>query len=378
MVAQLRRRYERDWQRWLRGEDAWPLIVKIGNLKEEDWDDAGRDVASWIKNWQASNRGITVEWTTRRFKHRGELPLPDRIVFKGPGELAAWVGMGEHWDRASLFRDLSFKEWPEAAQEIDRYLDSLIQYNEIDITLLRSTIAWLADHPASGMYKRALPVRGIDSKWLESRLPMVADFVTAISGSERSSDALSDIGLRGPPRLIRWRLLSDRLRKAIGGIDSLATSIEDLAGLSLRPGKIIVIENLETMLALPDIEDTMAILGAGYAVDALGRVPWLPDRRLAYWGDLDTHGFAILSHARSYVPGIASILMDRATLFEHADLWSFERDQHRAVRLDGLTPDESSLFTELRENRLGIGVRLEQERIPLKWAFDRLMQWGAE
>jgi len=39
----------------------------------------------------------------------------------------------------------------------------------------------------------------------------------------------------------------------------------------------------------------------GYAVDVLGQLPWLQEAQCIYWGDIDTHGFAILNRARTYI-----------------------------------------------------------------------------
>ena len=38
-----------------------------------------------------------------------------------------------------------------------------------------------------------------------------------------------------------------------------------------------------------------------------------------------------------------------------------------AATLDRLTPEEAALYADLRYDRLGRSVRLEQERIPLTW-----------
>ena len=54
--------------------------------------------------------------------------------------------------------------------------------------------------------------------------------------------------------------------------------------------------------------------------------------------------------------------MDRQTLVAHEDVWGQEARQalHELPRLNS---DERLLFDELRDNRLGVGVRLEQEYI---------------
>lgn len=82
-----------------------------------------------------------------------------------------------------------------------------------------------------------------------------------------------------------------------------------------------------------------------------------------YWGDIDTHGFAILNRARTYIPSLKTVLMDESTLMSHRDLWVEEKDQHLSIELPLLTSREQQLYQSLRSNALGQHVRLEQERI---------------
>ena len=45
---------------------------------------------------------------------------------------------------------------------------------------------------------------------------------------------------------------------------------------------------------------------------------WLKGRPLHYWGDIDTHGFAMLDRVRAIFPAAESFLMDRETLCAHS------------------------------------------------------------
>jgi hypothetical protein len=113
------------------------------------------------------------------------------------------------------------------------------------------------------------------------------------------------------------------------------------------------------------------IFGAGYGWDALAKAAWLAQCRMHYWGDIDTHGFAILDQLRSHYAHVASFLMDRATLMAHQDLWGEEPDQvvHDLPRL---TTDEKALYDDLRDNRIRQHVRLEQERVGFGWVQSAL------
>jgi hypothetical protein len=104
----------------------------------------------------------------------------------------------------------------------------------------------------------------------------------------------------------------------------------------------------------------------------LARLPWVARARCIYWGDLDTHGFAILDRARAGLPGLESALMDEETLLEFRDLWVHEKEQNAAGVLPMLSPAEAVVYRGLKEQRWGVNVRLEQERIPWSFAAPRL------
>lgn len=61
---------------------------------------------------------------------------------------------------------------------------------------------------------------------------------------------------------------------------------------------IIICENEICYLSLPQISHSIAIWGSGYKAAILGRLNLLRKVDVLYWGDLDTHGFAILNQLR--------------------------------------------------------------------------------
>jgi hypothetical protein len=119
------------------------------------------------------------------------------------------------------------------------------------------------------------------------------------------------------------------------------------------------------------------VFGSGFASSGLAGLPWLRDSEIAYWGDVDTYGFDILSRLRSHLPQVRSILMDRETLLFHRDHWSTESRPTRRP-LAHLTGPEQSLYQDLISDVYGIGVRLEQERVRFSRVHDALMPWTGE
>jgi len=126
--------------------------------------------------------------------------------------------------------------------------------------------------------------------------------------------------------------------------------------------RVFITENEINGLAFPDVAESIVIFGLGYGLDRLSDIRWLKGRPLHYWGDIDTHGFAMLDRVRAIFPAAESFLMDRETLCEHSHFWVRETAPY-AGELGRLNKAEQALYDDIRFHRLGDQVRLEQERI---------------
>ena len=128
----------------------------------------------------------------------------------------------------------------------------------------------------------------------------------------------------------------------------------------------MITENKTNGLAFPALNNAIVIFGLGYDLKVLKAAAWLQHCRVYYWGDIDTHGFAMLSRARAALPHIRSFLMDEATLLHCRDAWGEEppAKRHRADRLPHLSDAEQSLYQRLKGDHWQPHLRLEQERIP--------------
>jgi hypothetical protein len=155
-------------------------------------------------------------------------------------------------------------------------------------------------------------------------------------------------------------VLDERLR--LGGLTDIATPDLELAQLVTRPRRVFITENEINGLAFPSVPESIVIFGLGYRVDRLARIDWLGGSSLVYWGDIDTHGFAILDRLRRSFADVRSLLMDRETLMAHRALWGREDDRHDGP-LPHLASEEASLYEDLRLDRIGDHLRLEQERV---------------
>ena len=352
--ALLTKRYRARRGAWLAGEGRWPLPIPLGAPNEQEAQRQPDAVRAWASAW----RGVAeVGWSERHFRSLGTQSLPQRLVFRDASGVASWIGESPGWQRAHHRFQRLGPRWP----RFTRCFDVLADYADADIERLEALLDWLDRNPGSNLYPRQLPIAGLDTKWLEPRMPLIADLRDG-----------ADAGLRPLPYLVRLCILDEGLRRCVGGLSDVSARLEDLAKLALPASRVYIVENLQTGLAFGDEPGAVVFMGLGYGVGMLARLPWVARAHCVYWGDLDTHGFAILDRARASLPGLESALMDAETLLEFRDLWVHEREQTAAAVLPMLTPAEQAVYRGLKEQQWGVNVRLEQERIPWSFAAPRL------
>jgi hypothetical protein len=371
----LRRRYDTQHRYWLGVEAQWPLTIALGDPTEKHVATDAAMIRSWIDAWRAWTGNGCVHWHDRRWPRLGTQQLPERLEIDSPRDVAELVGETGHWLRVSERFGLFVGSWPQlrASSGFARHIDELAEYTGQDFERLMALIAWLEQYRDSGHYLRQLPIHGLDTKWIDaSRRGIVTDILQALRGPQSDSDFHVLCGLRRSPHRIRIRLLCPLLRSQLGGLGDIEAPIEQIAELDLRARRIVVVENLETGVALPDYSGTVAFMKLGMSVSVLATLPWLRAVPAIYWGDIDTHGLAILDRARAALPQIQSVLMDQETLLENRSLWGREASAHRQSELSHLTPAERRVFDGLRSNAWGTEVRLEQERIPWSRVVDVL------
>jgi hypothetical protein len=222
-------------------------------------------------------------------------------------------------------------------------------------------------------------IPGVHSIFIEghrSVLTELFDLVLPEEAVDREAGGVTGFcrryGFIDKPARVRFRILDDALAVFPTGTDQdVVVTHDTFAGLDLPVDTVFITENEINFLAFPRAARNMVIFGAGYGFDMFAQALWLNDRRLFYWGDIDTHGFAILDQLRGSLPHVWSFLMDRDTLMAHRSLWGHEPRQETR-NLPRLHPEEQALFDDLRCNRLTDQLRFEQERVGFDWVKNRV------
>lgn len=384
---QLRRKARRIWDNgeflraWLKGTDPFPMEIRFGSPSGRRLSEDFNDVRDWIAGLQRDDkgdgggRGYRIGYRTVEDRNLGRQEIPCMISFERVDDWLSYIGKGKE-----------FFDFKGLAEETERRIPKLTSFlkksplkaleNRSDWSTLLTVCEWFMAHPSPDLYLRQLDIKGVDTKFIETRKGILTELLRICLVQEadpevhgRRNSFERCFGLRYDQPIIRIRFL-DR-RHYIAGLSDLGIPLSDLAAMDPEIKTVYITENKINGLTFPDVEDALIIFGLGYGVEAVSEIGWLRDKVIWYWGDIDTHGFAILSQTRGYLPRTRSLLMDHETFFLHRAMWGEEGEARRFTgALMNLTEEEDDLFSALKEDRYGRRLRLEQERI----SYGRLLQ----
>lgn len=360
----LRGSWRRQVGNWLGGGGEWPLCMPLAVPGERQASAHWAAFEAWRSAWSDWRRSGEVRWAERRWPLLGRQAVPETLSLPDADALAELLGETVRWQRACVRFDAWVQRWPVLAAALRRQYALLADADDIEFSRLGDMLGWLQENPSSNLFARQLPVAGLDSKWLETRTGLIGDWLRTLAGLPRETDFWQASGLRREPDRLRLRVLDPDLRACVGGLDDIQAAFDALIGLELPARHVFIVENKQTGLAFDDLPGAVVLMARGYAVERLHELPWLRAAdTVHYWGDLDTHGLAILGRLRGHLPQVQSLLMDEATLLAHLPFWVTEPQPHRADAIEHLNAAEQTLYLDLRGDRWGVRVRLEQERI---------------
>ncbi len=366
----------------LEGRSLFPCELRLRQPGVADMGEQFDAVRSWIAALSEASRdrkGYGYELVWRDINHRqlGRNRLPAAALIPTDADALRMLGRGSDARRFDQLAGATLAAFPSLRPWIHGHALVLIEQGDAWTQVL-AVLAWFVRHPRPGIYVRQLDIAGVDSKFIEARKGLFAELldhvlpaqaILASAVGPRQFEAR--YGLLSKPPTIRFRLLDPG--HFIDGLSDLTVPVAQFASLQSRVERVFVTENDVNALAFPDVHASMVVFGGGYGIDRLAQVNWLRERELLYWGDIDTHGFAILDRLRANLPHARSVLMDTDTLHAHRHLWGAEEaDKRYTGELTHLTPADQALFIALRDDQFGLRLRLEQERIGYTWAVEAI------
>lgn len=362
----------------------WPLRLTLKVPAPSDLADRFEAVRDWSAEIVRTPH-VRFDWREWTHRVQGRQRLPDSAWIDSPRQAVDLIG---HARQADAYRKL----WQQTAAAQPALLDWLgrrpLKALEIADRWERmlGIVEWLQSHPRPAVYLRQVDAPLVDSKFIEAHRGVLTELLDLALPAEAIDTSAAGVaqfsrrfGFLDKPVRIRFRLLDPLLPSMPGcrGLADITLDAASFAALVLPVERVYITENEVNFLAFPASENAIVVFGAGYGWDALAGATWLHRCDLRYWGDIDTHGFAILDQLRARFPHTASFLMDRQTLFAHQQMWTVEPEpvRHDLARLG---PDEASLYDDLRFDRIQPRLRFEQERIPYRCLSGHLQGMKSE
>ncbi|MCC5951588.1 MAG: hypothetical protein JJU45_05780 [Acidimicrobiia bacterium] len=393
LVTKLRRRWDRGafLRAYVEGAEFEPLSLPVRSPKAADLVERFDDSMGWIERFDADNRTGTarqrfaVERQVRRNRTLGDNAVPVRVHVESLAQLCSILGTTDDVERLDAVLERTRADEStrphrgELVEWIAAHPHEAIANGEVWAEVL-AVVDWIVEHDdRSELDLRHLDVARVDTKFVERHRKVLSRLLDVVLPAERIDRTASTFagryGFRARPTHVRFRLLAP-VPELPAVITEAELRVDELARLPLSVRTVFVVENRASYLAFPQVDDALAIFGAGFGVSVLEGIPWLAERDVVYWGDIDTHGFAILDRLRQRLPHVQSLLMDRATLLAHREHLVVE-DRPTDEPLTTLTAQEQALYGDLVEDRYGPSVRLEQERIRFSTVSDAVSPWSS-
>ena len=318
-----------------------------------------------------------VKWEERQYRKLSTQQVPCAFEIENFDTLVNFVGQeaivqSQHW-QAMMAPVLEIDEalYPVMV----RHLSTLSDLDEWQSRALKDVALQLKAGMGNDRYIRALPLTGIHSKFIESFTPLLTDILDHLydNAVSESGGLTAWLGcLDRPKGWLHIRPLCEETKKEMGGFSALKISTTELKHQPLPARNILIVENVESGLSLPSLPDTIAVFGGGRNVSWTDAA-WLKNKNVAYWGDIDTWGLAILSDVRKNLPNVQAVMMDEETLslFER-----FSTHEPKSVEMMPLylTEEEQALFSLLKSDPKNV-TRLEQELCASDYSHAVLKAW---
>lgn len=349
-------------------DDLFPLRLPLKRPKSNEVNENFAEISHWIKRLRDHSRqqiGFGYELIEKEMVHRqsGRNLLPTHAVVPTVRDALRLLRKEREADTFLEITGSMSADWPALQEWAGKHPHRVLAAGD-DWTGMLAVLKWFSLNPRCGLYLRQLDIPGIDTKFIEQHKGILTELLNIILPEETIDHSAPSFeqrfGLRAKPVQVRIRLLDQA--QYMQGFSDLAIPVEQLKDWSPAVNRVFITENEINGLCFPAVNDSLVIFGLGYGVDVLSAVAWLREKEIYYWGDIDTHGLAMLDQVRSFLPQTCSMLMEESILLKYRHLWSVE-DKPFLGQLTRLTPEEHRLLCSLQNNTWGKGVRLEQERI---------------
>ena len=360
-------------------ESFFPITIRAdtGNVND-DLLQRQKDLQSLIaKSKNKTGSGYALELETIQSRKNGEQTSISRILFESKDDFLSCINENKTYKRFlnalelikenKLFSNDKLCEWSKL------HLNDLLSEPEnshywFDICLCAE---WLNKNQDSKLYIREIPLP-VHTKFIEQNSKLIQSL------TEKSDSILSfeeTFGLKTKPCSVRFRSLSEKvsLPFSMTNLSECQIPIKDFECLDKKFSdqikNIFIVENEMVYLTFPKVPNSICIWGHGYTVNSLNNIEWFNSKRIYYFGDLDEHGFDILSSYRRFYSNIRSFCMDNDTWNKYQEYAVVGKKLESSRIPENLIAEENEVFQIIRNSTPN---RIEQERISVSYIQEKL------
>ncbi|MDO5062234.1 MAG: DUF2220 family protein [Peptostreptococcaceae bacterium] len=361
----------------------FPDKIKITGPNSNELSLEFEKAIQWIKKLKDKEKsklgyGYSLEEKEINFRIVGRNPIPVYAVIETTEDALKLLNKNAE---AKLFQNICrefFEQW-RTHPNFERLKEWLLKYPFRVIEQIGANcpqiilvLKWFEQNPEHFVYIRQLDIEGVDTKFIEKHQSILGELMEILlpdTDFDLSQKKFEDkFRLRKKPAMVRFRILDEHYSSQL--FRDITVPLEEFQSWENTIEKVFFTENEINFLSFSNLRNSIVIFGKGYGIYLLRDVQWLKNKEVYYWGDIDTHGFNILSIARGFLPNIRSFLMTEQILTAHKNLW-VDEDSPFLSEIKNLTPQEQDLLYKLQHDYFGTKVRLEQERIRFKY----LKEW---
>ena len=305
-------------QSWVRGETFFPRSLPVGSLPLSNYTQLREGVQLLIaQSKEQRGYGYTLDFEIHRTRRYEPQNLPKRVVIETEQDFLRLLAKEQECANFQQDVALLHERQPRLHEWILAHPQRVIDYHGHWPGLLE-VCAYFVEHPRPHCYIRELPIP-VHTKFVEEHAGILRELLETLLPPEAiQADAKTfarRFGLREDEPLLRVRFLDNQLTQHYGlPLTDLSMPYSQFVQLHLHTERCIITENKMVFLTLPAFPRTFALFGEGFTVRSLRLIPWLTHCPIYYWGDLDAHGFQILSLLRETFPHVISVMMDETTL----------------------------------------------------------------
>lgn len=383
-IADIREFAQKAWDRGdvlraaVTGEPEFPFRLRFKKAGGQHAVDSFAEVQRWLSVLNAASKealgyGFTVEFALVNHRKLGRQNLPCDIRFDTPEDLARYLGKAQDLQTFRKALQWTKKRIPQLAVWMAANPIKALPHLGVWEKIL-NVCAFVQENPSPGIYLRQITLPGVDTKFFEAKRGILAEVLAQCLPAEAWDETITGLARSGFERrfgflhdepLIRFRILDDAILPATGyrdmSVPAPVFACQEIPGCHT----LFITENKVNGLAFPPFPGGVVVFGLGYGIGELADSPWLKERRIVYWGDIDTHGYGILSMLRGKLPHVESILMSSRDMDLNRSLAGNEPPATRRTDpLTHLTEDEQKAYSRLLPGGDCEGLRIEQERVP--------------